>query len=155
MFKYIISHRGNLNGPNDKENHPDYLLDAVVAGFDIELDIWYINNRFILGHDKPQYEVDQIFLNNISEYAWCHAKNIQAAYQMSKLKTDNNSTLLEYFYHNIDDCTLTSSNYIWTYPGKELTKQSIAVMPEMVDNWNIKTAIGVCTDYPKKHKQQA
>lgn len=35
----IIAHRGNLNGPTTKENHPDYLLQAIEAGFDAEADI--------------------------------------------------------------------------------------------------------------------
>ena len=45
--------------------------------------------------------------------------------------------------------TLTSRNFIWTYPGKPLTESSIVVLPEL----NSKTTIlppnifGVCSDY--------
>jgi len=60
-----IAHRGNTQGPNpDKENHPDYLRDAVRKGYDVELDVWLINGKYILGHDAPQYEVPDYFLEN-------------------------------------------------------------------------------------------
>ena len=79
-MKYI-AHRGNLIGPNpNKENHPNYILEALKQGFDVEVDVWYKDNRFALGHDKPQYTVDLKFLTNSS--LWCHAKNIDALNMM-------------------------------------------------------------------------
>ena len=60
----------------------------------------------------------------------------------------------EYFWHQNDDFILTSSNFIWTYPGKHLTKNSIAVLPEVdKEYWEyVKslTIYGVCTDYVEK-----
>ena len=59
-----------------------------------------------------------------------------------------------YFWHQEDDFTLTSKNYIWTYPGKPYTPKSIIVMPEdnlkLFDFNQIKEydVYGVCTDYP-------
>jgi hypothetical protein len=33
----FISHRGNVDGPNeDKENHPDYINDALGIGYDVQ-----------------------------------------------------------------------------------------------------------------------
>ena len=53
----LIAHRGNINGPNqDKENRPEYLLEAYNQ-FHVEADIWYIDNKLYLGHDKPQYNI--------------------------------------------------------------------------------------------------
>ena len=43
------------------------------------------------------------------------------------LKIDKN---VECFFHDSDDCVLTSKNNIWTFPGKHLTEKSICVMPE-------------------------
>ena len=37
--------------------------------------------------------------------------------------------------------------HIWTYPGKEIFGNSIAVMPEMVPGWDYSKAYGYCSDY--------
>ena len=53
----LISHRGNLEGPNpERENHPDYIYEAIQAGYDVEIDIWFVDGKFKLGHDEPQYD---------------------------------------------------------------------------------------------------
>jgi hypothetical protein len=50
----LISHRGNLNGPNpERENHPDYIWEALRAGFEVEIDVWWVEGKFKLGHDEP------------------------------------------------------------------------------------------------------
>ena len=56
----IISHRGNLNGPNKNlENRLDTIEKAIQLGFDVEVDILLIENQLYLGHNKPQYKVDK------------------------------------------------------------------------------------------------
>ena len=53
----LISHRGNLNGPNkEHENHPDYIWEALQAGYEVEIDVWWVDGKFKLGHDEPQYD---------------------------------------------------------------------------------------------------
>ena len=32
--------------------------------FDVEIDVWFKNDQFYLGHDEPQYIVNMEFLNN-------------------------------------------------------------------------------------------
>ena len=141
-----IAHRGNIKGPNpDKENHPDYLLEAIAQGFDVEVDVWFIDGKYILGHDKPQYEVEYNFLLN-SKF-WHHAKNIPALGELNSI----NSYLINCFFHDTDDCVLTSGGWIWTYPGKELTHHSIAVMPERAPDWNLSLAVGICSDFPENY----
>lgn len=142
-----IAHRGNTNGPNpDKENHPDYIKEALYSGFDVEIDVWVIDGKFILGHDKPQYEVKEEFILN--DQLWHHAKNIEAISILNSLKPNY---LINCFFHNIDDCTLTSGGWIWTYPGKPiLCTSAIAVMPEKFPEWDISKAGGVCTDFTIK-----
>jgi hypothetical protein len=55
----LISHRGNINGKNDvRENSMFYIMEALTMGFDVEIDVWYINNEWFLGHDKPQYQIN-------------------------------------------------------------------------------------------------
>lgn len=139
----LISHRGNINGRIiDRENRPDYVEDTIRLGFDVEVDVWFKDGEFYLGHDEPQYEVDYKFL--INEKLWCHAKNIDAVLEMKKY-------VIHYFWHEEDTIALTSKNYIWAYPGKQPIKRSIAVMPEL-HNDDISQCIGVCSDYILKYK---
>ena len=137
----LISHRGNINGKNiPLENNPDYIRDAIHLGYDVEVDIWYHNNTFWLGHDNPEYQIGLYFLLENADKLWCHAKNIEAIVEMKKEKTIN------CFWHQKDDITLTSKGYIWAYPGKQPIKNSIAVMPELYNDDVIK-CIGICSDY--------
>ena len=134
----LISHRGNVNGKNlDRENHPDYLLEAIKQGFEVELDVWRESGYTYLGHDGPQYRVDQEFLER-PEF-WCHAKNLSALEFLS-------NTNCNYFWHQTDDYTLTSKGFIWTFPGKQLGVNSIAVLPENYPNWDLSLAVGICSD---------
>jgi hypothetical protein len=137
MFK--IAHRGNLEGPNQRfENEPSYIIEALNEGFDVEVDVWLLKDKLYLGHDIPEYLVGLNFLKN--DKFWCHCKNIEALQFLMK----NN---VRCFFHDTDDATLTSDGYIWTYPGKHLTENSICVMPERA-NWNVpKNIAGVCSDY--------
>ncbi|MEY4342356.1 MAG: Synechococcus phage, partial [Pseudomonadota bacterium] len=51
------------------------------------------------------------------------------------------------FWHQEDDFTITSSGYIWTYPNKSITSQSIIV--DLNKNWKTKNynCFGVCVDF--------
>ena len=141
----VISHRGNIKGPDKHvENHPDQIKKAISLGYDVEIDVWYKENQLYLGHDKPQYKVDLTFLKN--SRLWCHAKNLEALKYMLTNK-------IKCFWHQEDNFTLTSNGYIWTYPGQELSGQSICVMPEKTkfSELEIKISAGVCTDYPEEY----
>ncbi len=132
----LISHRGNLNGKTDRENQPKYIEEAIFHDFDVEVDVWYDSKQFWLGHDKPQYKVSERFLEHPN--LWCHAKNIDALYVM------NTNYHIHCFWHQEDDVTLTSMGYLWTYPGKQLTSNSIAVLPDGKVPDNI---VGICSDF--------
>ena len=144
----LISHRGNLTGPNlEKENSIPYIQEALNKGFDVEIDVWVIDNKIYLGHDKPQYLIEEIWLQLYKKQLWIHCKNINAVYYFtSKLK------LFNYFWHETDTITLTSKNYIWAYPGKQPIIGSIAVMPE-VCNDDVTHCLGVCSDYIINYKK--
>ena len=138
----LISHRGNINGKNkNRENSIEYISEALNLGFDVEIDVWYKDGEWFLGHDDPENYVVLDFLKN--DKLWCHAKNIEALNKMLYYPQ------IHCFWHQEDDVTLTSRNFIWTYPGKPLTESSIVVLPEL----NSKTTIlppnifGVCSDY--------
>ena len=73
--------------------------------------------------------------------------------------TDNfGSNRLNYFWHDIDDYTLTNKEYIWTSPGFDLTDRSIMVMPELAyEDWLAHTTkakcFGICSDYVQYIKE--
>jgi hypothetical protein len=138
----IISHRGNISGSDpENENKPEYILKTL-NDFDCEIDLWYINDKLYLGHDKPQYAIEDDFLEN--QGLWVHAKNIDAFNYLNDKK-------LNYFWHQKDKATLTSKGYIWCYPGI-YCKNGITVET----GYNIKIHndlseslfAGICTDYP-------
>lgn len=146
---FYIAHRGLVDGPNEKlENHPDHILYVIEdLDYHCEVDVRYIKNQWWLGHDEPTYKVDESFIGK--QGLWLHCKNLDALYRLV-----NAPFHYEYFWHQEDDFTLTSSGYIWTYPQKHLTNRSIAVVPETCDNyWNYAKSVnlqGVCTKYVKK-----
>ena len=136
----IISHRGNLTGPNhEDENKMGYIDNSLSLGYEVEIDLWYVNGDFYLGHDSPTYKTNLEFISKNG--LWIHTKNLDALYQMT-------NTNLHYFWHQNDDFTLTSKNIIWTFPNKEITKNSVIVTLENNINKFLNLDIyGVCTDY--------
>lgn len=144
----LISHRGNTNGPlPEKENDPNYIDEALSNGFNVEIDIWVINNETWLGHDKPQYKVEFEWLLTRISKIWIHCKNIDGIIYFSNF----DFYPFNYFWHETDTLTLTSFNYIWSYPGKQPIKKSIAVMPEIYND-DITNAIGICSDFIQNYK---
>ena len=147
-FKYLISHRGNLTGAlPDEENRPSYIMNALENGFECQVDVWSKNDKFYLGHDEPQYETNELFLE--SKGLWCRAKNVDALEKMIVNKS------IHCFFHDKDDVTLTSRNILWTYPNKQLTNKSICVSPEKVYG-GIKTGscLGICSDFVLLYKNE-
>lgn len=137
-MKYI-AHRGNTVGPSlAYENSPELIYVALSMGFDAEIDVWYIDNQWYLGHNIPQYKIEALMLRD--NRLWCHAKNLGALSEMKRLNIPN------FFWHETDKFTLTSSGYIWTYPGGPLTSNSIAVIQDNSTDINM-SIYGVCSDY--------
>jgi hypothetical protein len=146
-----ISHRGNINGRiEDSENKPEYIDDTIQLGFDVEIDVWYIDGKWWLGHDGPQYEIDFEWMDNRSHKLWIHCKNKQAVEYL--VENDYEAANINWFWHENDAMTLTSFNYVWAYPGKQPIKKSIAVMPE-INNDDISKCGGICSDYIKDYKE--
>ena len=144
----LISHRGNISGSNpERENHPEYIFEALQAGYDVEIDVWFENGKFMLGHDEPQFGITQDWLNKRDERLWIHCKNIEALELFNALRS------YHYFWHEEDTLTLTSRGVVWAYPGKQPIKGSIAVMPERGDD-DLSKCIGICSDVIKKYKDE-
>ena len=138
-----ISHRGNISGPNEKfENKIEYVQNALDKGYEVEVDVRFENDKFFLGHDVNQFEVNENFLLN--KKIWCHAKTKDALSALEKIKA-------HYFWHQEDDYTITSKGFVWTYPGKSLLTSSICVLPE-VANYKEINCLGICSDYIERYK---
>jgi len=137
----IISHRGNTNGINkDLENNPNHII-SVLNKFDVEVDVWFIDNKWFLGHDNPQYEV---LFDFFKESMWIHCKNLQACEQLLK-------TNLNWFWHENDKITLTSKGYIWSYPNIYVDN---GITVEFGYNKDLpKHILGICTDYPELYNE--
>ena len=139
----LISHRGNTHGPSTIENSVEYVRQTLLLGFDVEVDIRYVNGEWWLGHDVPQYKIDSPVNLFDNSKIWWHCKNFEALEQLQ-------GSDLNYFWHQEDDHTLTSKGFIWTYPGKEIGINNIIVMPEMVmpvDGIKNIKAFAICSDY--------
>lgn len=154
----LIAHRGNINGPeSDNENHPDYIVNSINKGFDVEVDIKYniVDHKLYLGHDEPKYKIDWIWLGKYKHHLWIHCKNLEALCEFS-----SGTSGFNYFWHQTDDYTLTSTNKIWTYPGGPYTNRSVIVLPECSIDPNTTQFLdikkydcyGVCSDYVERLK---
>jgi hypothetical protein len=148
----LISHRGNLKGRIEtSENNPLYVDEALTQGYDVEIDVWYIESEntewsLFLGHDYPQYQIDFEWFTKRLTKLWVHCKNIESIVFLNECGYDIN-----FFWHQNDTVTLTSKKNIWAFPGKQPIPNSIAVMPEIFND-DISQCLGVCSDYIKNYK---
>jgi hypothetical protein len=142
----LISHRGNIDGKIvERENQPEYIDEAISEGYDVEIDVWSIDGVLFLGHDEPQYEISDVWLEKRYDNIWVHCKNIEAMEWFNALSS------YHYFWHEEDTLTLTSRGVVWAYPGKQPIKGSIAVMPEIY-NEDVSQCVGICSDYIERYK---
>ncbi len=148
----LISHRGNIDGPNRlEENNPEYIDSALKLSYDVEVDVRCKDQHLYLGHDEPQYHVPITWLIERKDKLWIHCKDLKSLDVFSNSPIDFN-----FFWHQEDDFTLTSKNYIWTYPGKSYTLNSIIVMPEFnltdksFSDLKSYNCFGICSDYVGK-----
>lgn len=139
----IIAHRGNCNGPNrGTENKPETIMSAIQMGFDCEIDVWKLNERFYLGHDYPETEITQEFFAQYRDRLWIHCKHLES---LLALKDDYNC-----FFHDRDLYTITSKGYIWGNINSPCHSNVIQVMPEKSETFSL-NCLGICTDYPLRY----
>jgi hypothetical protein len=139
----LIAHRGNIEGPNPElENSIPYISRALSMGYDVEIDLWVVDQEIYLGHDKPQYKVNIDYLISIIDKAWIHCKNFEAINFMS-----NNEKPFNYFWHENDSYTVTSHGFIWTYPGRSTGNRSIYLDFSKESLKLAHGAYGLCSDY--------
>lgn len=141
----LISHRGNIVGKNPtRENSPSYIDTAISAGYEVEVDINYMNGKFYLGHDTPDYEISEQWMIKRRDSVWFHCKNLDAATELCKLSD------FKFFCHTSDSFVMTSTNHIWVHDlTMSLSKKCIIPLLSDEDVINYKGGLvyAVCTDY--------
>jgi len=153
----FISHRGNLNGPlPERENSPDYIDEAIAAGFHVEIDVHVVNKEIFLGHKDLTYKVSQEWLEKRSDKLLLHLKNIEAVSLFSRTYCG-----WHYFCNEKDEFSLTSRGYIlyWSHNVKKDIVNKYCLLPfiEKETLWKyshlISSAGGVISDYAKSLKE--
>lgn len=137
----IISHRGNLNGPDfETENTLNQYELALSKGFEIEIDVWKIHGSTVwIGHDSGDSVMPKSFLEENSNKLWVHAKSLSAVESLRFMHGIN------WFWHENDKMTITSKGYIWCYPGTYIDGGiSVVSSREFQTDHDI---LGICTDY--------
>lgn len=135
----VISHRGNLNSRDvSLENDPRNIKYLLNLGVFCEVDCWYMNSEFYLGHDTNQYLIRESFLENPRLFV--HAKNVSALYKMLQ------NPKIHCFAHNNDDFVLTSRGFVWQAHYNNLTNRTIVVDLSKNPNYNVQS-YGICVDY--------
>lgn len=148
----IYSHRGNLNGPSEWENHPSQIREALQENFYVEVDVHGKDGDLFLGHDEPLYIINKDFIQQHKYQMIFHAKNFEA---LRYLRTRD----VHHFFHDQDDYTLTSWGWIWSQPSSELGYDSLTIMavPERANLFDMEFLPGiggVCTDYPHNWRKK-
>lgn len=142
----LISHRGNLTGPNpERENSLQYIEEAIDAGFDCEVDLWEINGELFLGHDSPKELISMDILYFFRFNLWIHCKNAKALQMLSERKYSR----FNYFFHDKDQFTITSLGYIWANYDVPFLEGSIRMLKKYEPIQ--KGFLGVCSDYIKMY----
>ena len=146
----FIAHRGLMDGPDDRmQNDPAQIVKALDHGFEAEIDLWRVDDKWVLGHDGPEHEIEFDYLKQRG--LWIHCKNLDALFTLR-----GHGARFNFFWHESDLVTLTSHNIVWTYFGKPETvsPMSVCVMPEVTYPWDeCKEMVrswqwyGICSDY--------
>lgn len=144
----IISHRGNLKGPDCSiENKPEQIDLCISMGFEVEIDLRLKDKKPFLGHDSPQYEVTSEWIENRKDNLLIHVKDFDGLVWLRE-----NNPKSRYFCHHNDDYTLISNGDVWIH-NLEIGLNNDCVIP-LIDenslkefNFSKNEVKGICTDH--------
>jgi hypothetical protein len=141
-----IAHRGLTDGPNhSSENSIETIRERCKKGLASEIDIWWKDNAFWIGHDSPREPVSLEFL--CSDYLWIHAKHMESFYELQRISNEQGLGL-RIFYHTDEDYVLTTHGDTIIYPGLDDVDGWTYMMPEMCTIRPSK-ASAICSDFTK------
>lgn len=150
-IKYI-SHRGNIQGKNLWfENSPEYIQTTLNLGYEVEIDLRIQDGKLYLGHDVPQYEINEKWLKDRSSMLWIHAKDAESALWLI------NRSWAQFFCHENDKYTLTSNGWLWCHDWTTELDSRCVVPLLSLDSLNSYNKYGfgaICSDYIKDAKDK-
>lgn len=142
----IISHRGNYCGVYpDRENKPSYIDTTLSMGYDVEVDIRFIDGKFYLGHDGPVTLISPEWIFLRKDKLWFHCKDLSSAQQFKKMDCG-----IKYFCHTDDNFVLVSTGHIWVH-DLNLELDDSCIIP-LLDSDSVKNhyddrVFAICTDF--------
>ncbi len=150
----IISHRGNLNGPEGSGDcDRDRVLLALRLGFDVEIDVRCHQRECWVGHDEPLYRLSELVVP-ISARIWFHAKDLESFRQVV-------SHGRMAFAHAVDAFVpVVNTDAIWVHPNQnenvlfqetkvdDLVLLDVAGYPRLDQGKLQRFPFAVCTDWP-------
>ena len=142
----LISHRGNVNQIiPERENSTSYIGEAIAQGYDVEMDVRFIDGTLYLGHDNPDHQISLEWLLQRKEWLWVHCKNFAA---LQALIDED----LRIFYHQKENHTIINNcNLIWSHELSEASGKSIIPLlseKDMEDYSKYSNKVyGVCSDF--------
>jgi 3-deoxy-D-manno-octulosonate 8-phosphate phosphatase (KDO 8-P phosphatase) len=141
-----------LNGSiPSSENNPDYILEATKK-YSVEVDAWFKDGDYYLGHEKPVHKIDKLFL--FSDSIITHCKNIECLHQL------RGYSMVEAFYQVNDEVSITTAGRFIYHSSVIPTiykSNDIVVNLGKPDNYlsNFTGSISVLTDYPNCYELNA
>lgn len=129
----LIANRGNLFGRNpEHENSPFYLNDAIVQGYHVLIDTWWMEGGFWFGKDFPRWKAmggGHEWMQHAMNSVWLRAKNPEALHHASEMG-------LNVFWHQSDSYALSTWGHLLGFYGaKSYGPSFVHVLPEQNDTW--------------------
>ena len=141
----IISHLGNINGPEpERENTFSYIQAARKAGWHVCMRVIFRYGKFLLPHANGYDVIQPAFLAR--QHYWSCALSPETVDALCEINA-------HCFLAAAEHPTLTSAQFVWTPPPHYLTPRAIALFPEAgPENWlSTSEPAGVCSDYPAQY----
>lgn len=143
-----IAHRGLVDGPNPAlENRRGKIEGLVVEeGKVCEVDVWFLQGEYWLGHDGPMEHVDFSWLLKHKDRLLIHTKNVEAFSSFTFLRSHGGYDF-HFFYHGTEDVVFTSRGIVIPYPGIDVYPGWIHMMPESALPKNNYGPVAICSDF--------
>jgi hypothetical protein len=146
-LQQFIAHRGNVESRfAPDENKPSKIEELNRKGIACEIDVWYKDNKYWLGHDAPETEISFDWLMEYLPLRLIHCKN-RSALDMLHRECGRHGFNVNLFYHTVEDYAITSRGHIIVHPDQICLPDSIEMMPELSKDRDMKYRSNtVCSD---------
>ncbi len=146
----IISHRGNLFRPEPEYENTVENIEDLDFYCPIEIDVWYIDGKYLLGHDRPNPN-EEVSLEWLEDHdLYVHAKNKECFEVLS------GNPEVRVFSHDEEESTVVSDGTIWCHSKfPVISERNVLTYLGGVTSFlhefgedTLDKIFGVCTDYP-------